>query len=264
MMPEALSLAKAETAVRDMQNFKLTLCYDGTRYKGWQRQGNTGGTIQEKLETVLSRLLEQPVELAASGRTDAGVHARRQVCSFRANTLLEPDDLLRRLRSFLPEDIGAVSLEPAPPRFHARLSCVEKTYVYRIWNSEAPNVFERRYVLPVPESLDLPTMEKAAALLCGEHDFAAFCSVKNSKKSTLRHLRDISLEQKGPELRLSFTGDGFLYNMVRILTGTLLEVGLGQRQPEEMGEILASRDRARAGATAPAKGLTLWDVRYEN
>ena len=264
MVTVAVEAAKEKTAVRDMRNFKLTLCYDGTRYKGWQRQGNTGGTIQEKLETLLSRLLEQPVELAASGRTDAGVHARRQVCSFRADTALAPDTLLQEIRAHLPDDIGAVSLELAPPRFHARLSSVEKTYVYRIWNSEAPNVFERRYVLPVPESLDLAAMGRAAALLCGEHDFAAFCSVKNSKKSTVRHLRDISLEQKGPELRLSFTGDGFLYNMVRILTGTLLEVGLGQRQPEEMGEILASRDRTRAGATAPAKGLTLWDVRYEN
>ncbi len=247
-----------------MQNFKLTLCYDGTRYRGWQRQGNTGGTLQEKLETVLSRLLEQPVELAASGRTDAGVHARKQVCSFRAETTLEPDVLLQELRAHLPEDIGAMSLELAPPSFHARLSCVEKTYVYRIWNSEAPNVFERHYVLSVPEPLDLPAMERAAALLCGEHDFAAFCSVKNSKKSTVRHLRAITLEQNGAELRFSFTGDGFLYNMVRILTGTLLEVGLGQRQPEAMAAILASRDRAQAGPTAPSKGLTLWEVRYEN
>ena len=245
-----------------MQNYKLTLCYDGTRYKGWQRQGNTPGTIQEKLETILSRMLEQPVELAASGRTDAGVHARRQVCSFRAETRLTPEELLRELRVHLPEDIGAISLETAPPRFHARLSCKEKTYLYRIWNSDVPEVFQRRFVLPLPEPLDQAAMEQAAALLCGKHDFAAFCSVKNSKKSTVRKLRRISILREGDELRLYFTGDGILYNMVRILTGTLLEVGLGLRRPEDMSAILASRDRSQAGPTAPAKGLTLWAVEY--
>ena len=245
-----------------MQNYKLTLCYDGTRYKGWQRQGNTPGTIQEKLETILSRMLEQPVELAASGRTDAGVHARRQVCSFRAETRLTSEELLRELRVHLPEDIGAISLETAPPRFHARLSCKEKTYLYRIWNSDVPEVFQRRFVLPLPEPLDQAAMEKAAELLCGEHDFAAFCSVRNSKKSTVRKLRRISILREGDELRLFFTGDGFLYNMVRILTGTLLEVGLGLRRPEDMNAILASRDRSQAGPTAPAKGLTLWSVEY--
>ena len=245
-----------------MQNYKLTLCYDGTRYKGWQRQGNTPGTIQEKLETILSRMLEQPVELAASGRTDAGVHARRQVCSFRAETRLTPEELLRELRVHLPEDIGAISLETAPPRFHARLSCKEKTYLYRVWNSAEPNVFERRLLCPFPAPLDAGAMEGAAALLCGTHDFIAFCSVKNSKKSTVRKLRRISILREGDELRLYFTGDGFLYNMVRILTGTLLEVGLGLRRPEDMSAILASRDRSQAGPTAPAKGLTLWAVEY--
>lgn len=245
-----------------MQNYKLTLCYDGTRYKGWQRQGNTPGTIQEKLETILSRMLEQPVELAASGRTDAGVHARRQVCSFRAETELMPEELLRELRVHLPEDIGAISLETAPPRFHARLSCKEKTYLYRVWNSDVPEVFQRRFVLPLLEPLDQAAMEQAAALLCGEHDFAAFCSVRNSKKSTVRKLRRISILREGDELRLFFTGDGFLYNMVRILTGTLLEVGLGLRRPEDMNAILASRDRSQAGPTAQAKGLTLWSVEY--
>ena len=246
-----------------MRNFRLTLCYEGTRYKGWQKQGNTGQTLQEKLEAVLSRLLEQPVELAGSGRTDAGVHARRQVCSFRAETPLPCAELLTRLRERLPEDIGAVSLEEAPPRFHARLSCTGKTYVYRIWNSEAPNVFERRFMTPFPAKLDLVAMEKAAALLCGEYDFSAFCANRHMKKSAVRTLQRIEFERDGDELRLSFTGDGFLYHMVRILTGTLLEVGVGQRRPEEMPEILASRDRAQAGATAPAQGLTLWDVYYE-
>ena len=245
-----------------MPNYKLTLSYEGTRYKGWQRQGNTAGTIQEKLESLLGRILGQPVELAASGRTDAGVHARMQVCSFRAETELSPAALLLELRRYLPEDIGAEALEEAPPRFHARLNCREKTYVYRIWNSSAPNVFTRRWQYRVEEPLDLAAMEKAAALLCGEHDFAAFCSLKNGRKSTVRQLRAVRFRREGEELQICFTGDGFLYNMVRILTGTLLEVGLGLRAPEDMPRILESRDRALAGPTAPAAGLTLWEVLY--
>ena len=244
------------------RNFMLTLCYEGTRYRGWQKQGNTGQTLQEKLEALLSRLLAQPVELAGSGRTDAGVHARRQVCSFRAETELSCEALLRELREHLPEDIGALALEEAQPRFHARLSCTGKTYCYRVWNSETPCVFERRWVYILPGALDLEAMERAAALLLGEHDFSAFCSAKRMKKSAVRRLRRIELEREGEELRLYFTGDGFLYNMVRILTGTLLEVGLGQRRAEELPDILASRDRRRAGFTAPAQGLTLWDVYY--
>ena len=245
-----------------MPNYMLKLCYDGTRYKGWQKQGNTAGTIQDKLETILSRLLDQPVELAASGRTDAGVHAREQVCSFRADTVLSTEELLRRLRAHLPEDIGALSLEIAPPRFHARLSCVGKTYVYRIWNSREPDVFERKYRTCVPEPLDLDAMRRAAELLCGQHDFAAFCSAKPGKKSTVRELRSVQIEKDGAQLRLIYAGSGFLYNMVRILTGTLLEVGKGLRQPEEMSRILASRDRRMAGPTAPAQGLFLWQVDY--
>ena len=129
-----------------MRNFRLTLAYDGSRYKGWQKQGNTPNTIQGKLETLLSRILEQPVEVNGSGRTDAGAHAKMQVASFRAETDIECEDLLRQMRTYLPEDIGVLSLTEAAPRFHARLNCVEKTYVYRIWNSDAPNVFERKYM----------------------------------------------------------------------------------------------------------------------
>lgn len=245
-----------------MQNYKLILSYDGGRYKGWQKQKNTAGTIQEKMESILSRMLAQPVELAASGRTDAGVHARKQVCSFHAETDGTPEEMLHALRGYLPDDIGALSLEPAPPRFHARLSCIGKTYVYRIWNSEEPDVFQRKYRVFVPEPLDIPAMRRAAELLCGEHDFAAFCSAKPGKKSTVRELRSVRIVQDGGELDLIFSGSGFLYNMVRILTGTLLEVGMGHRRAEEIPGILASRDRSKAGPTAPAQGLFLWDAEY--
>ena len=245
-----------------MRNFKLTLCYDGGRYRGWQRQGNTENTIQAKMEAILSRLLGQEIELAASGRTDAGVHARCQVCSFRAETEADVRFMLTELRKYLPEDIGALSLEEAPARFHARLSCREKTYLYRVWNSAQPNVFERKYLHVFPEALDLDVMHEAAALLLGEHDFSAFCTNPRMKKSAVRRLTEIRIERAGAEVRLFYTGGGFLYNMVRIMTGTLLEVGAGRRSAESVRAALESRDRAQAGPTAPAQGLILWDVRY--
>ncbi len=245
-----------------MKNFRLTLCYDGTRYRGWQKQGNTENTIQGRLERLLSRQLGQEIEVNGSGRTDAGAHARMQVASFRADTELEAGEILRRLREYLPEDIGAISVEEAAPRFHARLNCAGKTYVYRIWNSEAPNVFERRYMWSMADALDMAAMRRAAALLCGEHDFMAFCSNKRMKKSTVRRVDEIEIERIGGEVRFTLSGSGFLYNMVRIIVGTLVEVGRGERSAESVTETLASLDRQRAGQTAPACGLILWEVRY--
>ena len=169
-----------------MPNFCMTLSYDGTRYNGWQRQGNTPDTIQGRLEAVLSDLLDQPVEVAGSGRTDAGVHARMQTASFRARTDLPAPELLRQLRARLPGDIGVLTLTEAAPRFHARLSCRGKTYVYRIWNSETPNVFERRYVYALAQPLDTAAMQRAAALLCGTHDYTSFCANRRMKKSAAR------------------------------------------------------------------------------
>lgn len=246
-----------------MPNYRLTLCYDGTRWKGWQKQGNTDHTIQGKLETLLSRLLDQPIEVAASGRTDAGTHAKRQVVSFRAKTALSTQEILDGLRRYLPADIGAVSLEQVEPRFHARFSCTGKTYTYRIWNSNEPNVFERNYLYHLHETLDVPAMRRAAEDLCGTHDYKAFCSLKRTKKSTVRRVDSITIQELGPELLFTFEGNGFLYHMVRILVGTLLEVGRGNLRPEEMGDILVSQDRKRAGETVPACGLCLVDVRYE-
>ena len=245
-----------------MPNFKLVLCYEGTRYNGWQKQGNTPRTIQEKLESALGGALGMPADLAGSGRTDAGVHARRQVSSFRADTRMTPEEILLALRRMLPEDIGAVSLEIAPPRFHARLSCRDKAYVYRIWNSALPNVFERRTMLQIPEPLDLDRMREAAAQLLGSHDFSAFCANKHMKKSAVRTLYDISINREGDEVRLSFSGNGFLYNMARIMAGTLIQCGQGLMLPGEMAGILRSKDRLQAGPTAPAQGLTLWEVNY--
>lgn len=245
-----------------MNNYKLTLCYDGTRYDGWQRQGNTKNTLQATLEGALSDVLGVPVEAAASGRTDAGVHALGQVVSFRSETDLSADKILCKLRDRLPADIGALSLEAAPPRFHARLSCRGKTYIYRVWNSDVPCVFERRYVHIIPEKLDEDAMRQAAPALCGTHDYQSFCSAKKMKHSTVCTVESIDIDRCGNELRFTYTGDGFLYNMVRILTGTLLDVGRGLRRPEDMAGILSALNRAAAGPTAPAKGLFLARVTY--
>lgn len=246
----------------DIRNFVLTVCYDGTKYHGWQKQGNTDNTVQAKLEALLSRLLEQDIELAGSGRTDAGVHARAQVCSFKAETALSCAELLELIRRYLPEDIGVSELSEADARFHARLSAKRKTYVYRIWNSSAPNVFERRYMYAYPDALDADIMREAAAVMLGTHDYSAFCSLKRMKKSPVRTVEAIDIDRFGDELRMSFTGNGFLYNMVRIMVGTLIEVGSGQRSIASVGAAISSLDRANAGFTAPACGLILWQVDY--
>ena len=246
-----------------MPNYCMTLCYDGTRYRGWQRQGNTPNTIQARIETALSEILEQPIEVQGSGRTDAGVHARMQTASFRAKTKLPPDAIQKRLRAALPPDIGVPALREAQPRFHARLNCTGKTYVYRIWNSEAPNVFDLRWQHIVTAPLDLEAMQRAGDALCGTHDFTSFCANKHMKKSAVRTLRAVTVIPAGDEVRLAFTGDGFLYHMARILAGTLIEVGLGMRSPDEMPSVLDAHDRAAAGQTAPAKGLILWETEYD-
>ena len=244
-----------------MRNLRLDICYDGTRYRGWQRLPGREDTIQGKLETALSRILGEPIEISGSGRTDAGVHARGQVANFHCNSTMPAEDILSQLRRYLPEDIGIYSCKDCSERFHARLNAKEKTYRYRIWNSEEPCVFERRWVAVMPEKLNIPAMEAAARHLCGEHDFSAFCGNAKIKKSTVRYIRSIEILPMGEEVRLRFTGNGFLHNMVRILVGTLVEVGRGERPPESVGELFGNK-RADAGFLAPAKGLCLEEVMY--
>ncbi len=246
-----------------MRNFKLLLAYDGSRYKGWQRLGNGENTIQAKIEAVLSKMLDRPVEVTGSGRTDAGVHALRQFANFHADTDLSCEYILHYLRSYLPEDIGVISVEEADPRFHSRLHAVKKVYRYRIWRSEEPCVFQRKYVWTMTEPLDLAAMNEAAEHLVGTHDFRSFCSNKHMKKSSVRRLDSIEIREEGKELWMTFSGNGFLYHMVRILVGTLLSVGKGEMQPSQMMEILEARNRELAGMTVPAKGLCLMEVEYE-
>ena len=244
-----------------MRNLRLDICYDGTRYRGWQRLPGKDDTIQGKLETTLSRILGETIEISGSGRTDAGVHAKHQIANFHCDSAMTAEEILDQLRRYLPEDIGIHSCKDVSPRFHARLNAKEKTYLYRIWNSESPCVFDRRYVTVMPERLNLNAMQEAADYLCGEHDFSAFCGNAKMKKSTVRFIRRIAIERCGDEIRLYFTGNGFLHNMVRILTGTLVEVGRGERTPESIPELFGNK-RAEAGFLAPAKGLCLEEVMY--
>lgn len=246
-----------------MKNYAMTVQYDGTRYNGWQRQGNTPNTIQGKLEDILGKLCGHRVEIHGSGRTDKGAHALGQTASFRIETGLDDTELARYMNNYLPEDIAVVALAEADERFHSRLCAMSKTYIYRIWNSSVPNVFERKYMYTVPEEIDLDKMNRAAECFSGTHDFRPFSSVKGHKKSTVRTIYYIGAERLGNEIRITVKGNGFLYNMVRIISGTLLEVGLGMRNPESVADVFERADRSAAGATLPAKGLTLLKVDYD-
>lgn len=244
-----------------MRNLRLDLCYDGTRYRGWQRLQGVDNTIQGKLEQTLSRILGEEIEISGSGRTDAGTHALGQVANFHCESSMALEEILSQLRRYLPEDIGIYSCMEVHPRFHARLNAKTKTYCYRIWNSENPCVFERRFVTILPEKLDLSAMKQAASYLEGEHDFSAFCAAKGKKKSTVRQVHHIEIERKGEELQLTFTGNGFLYNMVRIMVGTLVEVGMGLRTPESVTALFGA-SRGSAGRLMSAQGLCLMEVTY--
>lgn len=243
-------------------NYKLTIQYDGTRYDGWQRQGNTDNTLQGRLEGVLSRMVGKPVEIQGAGRTDAGVHARGQVASVHLPEGYTPQEVQNYLNRYLPEDVAVVEVVEVGERFHARLSATGKEYRYHIRMGSVPDVFARKYQYRVEEPLDLAAMERAAGYLTGKHDFRSFCGNRRFKKSTVREVFHIGVEVCGSDLTLVYRGDGFLYNMVRILTGTLLEVGLGQRTPESMVAVLEARERTAAGKTAPAQGLVLQEVYY--
>ena len=244
-----------------MRNLRLDICYDGSRYRGWQRLSGTDQTIQGKIEAALSRILEEPIEISGSGRTDAGVHARGQVANFHCESRMPVQEILLNLRRYLPEDIGIYSCKEVSDRFHARLNAKEKTYLFRIWNSEKPCVFDRKFVAVFPERLDLDLMRKAAAYLCGEHDFSAFCGNPKFKKSTVRFVRAIELLPCGDEIRILVTGNGFLHSMVRIIVGTLIEVGRGERQADSIPKLFGGK-RAQAGFLAPAQGLCLLEVFY--
>ena len=244
-----------------MRNVRLDVCYDGTRYRGWQRLKGSDYTIQAKLENALTRILDEPIEISGSGRTDAGTHALMQVANFHCNSDMPAEEILQQLRRYLPEDIGIYSCRNVSPRFHARLNAKTKTYRYRVWNSQEPCVFDRKFVYVDPQPVDLNQMQLAAAYFCGDHDFSAFCANKHMKKSTVRYIEDFQIVRVGNELVFTVTGNGFLHHMVRIMVGTLLEVGRGQRKATSIPELFGA-DRAEAGALIPACGLCLMEVNY--
>jgi len=247
-----------------MRNLRLEMCYDGSRYRGWQRLPGAENTIQGKLEQTLTRILGEKIEVSGSGRTDAGVHAMGQVASFHCENPMPAEEILKQLRRYLPEDIGIYSCKEAAPRFHARLNARGKTYCYRIWNSEAPCVFQRRYVACFPERLDVEAMNRAGQQMLGEHDFAAFCTRAKVKKSTVRCITALRVACIGNEIQITVTADGFLYNMVRAITGTVLYAAEGKLTPEDIPEILASGDRSLAGPTVPPGGLYMTRLWYED
>ncbi len=244
-----------------MRNLRLDLCYDGTKYKGWQRLPGTENTIQSKLETALSRILEEPIDVVGSGRTDAGTHAKWQVANFHCQSDMPSQQILEQLRRYLPEDIGIYSCRNVSQRFHARLNAKTKTYVYRLWNSEKPCVFDRKFVYKDTSELSVAAMREAAVYFMGTHDFSAFCANKNMKKSTVRCIMDLKIEELDGEIRFVVTGNGFLHHMVRIMVGTLLEVGRGERDANSI-PVLFGAQRAEAGALVPACGLCLMEVTY--
>ena len=244
-----------------MRNLRLDICYDGTKYKGFQRLTNPDHTIQGKLEQTLTRLLGEDIEVSGSGRTDAGTHALRQVVSFHCESQMPCDVILSGLRQYLPEDIGVYTCKNVSPRFHARLNAKAKTYRYRVWNSAAPCVFERKYVWIDRDALDVGKMHDAAQLFLGTHDFSAFCGNKNMKKSTVRCIESFSVERQGNEIVFLVTGNGFLQHMVRIMVGTLLEIGKGQRESDSISKLFGGV-RAGAGPAVPACGLCLMEVTY--
>ena len=244
-----------------MRNIRIDMCYDGTRYKGWQRLSATDNTIQAKIEQTLSRILDESITVSASGRTDAGTHAKMQVINFHCNSQIPCDVLLSKLRMYLPEDIGIYSCRNVSERFHARLNAKTKTYCYRIFNSDKPCVFDRKYVHVDSRSFDLDKMRQASQLLIGTHDFSAFCANRKMKKSTVRTLHAVQIERVNDEIIFVLTGNGFLHHMVRIIVGTLLEVGVGQRSADSIATLFGGA-LADTGGAVPSCGLCLMEVTY--
>lgn len=244
-----------------MTNYKITVSYDGTRYNGWQRQGNTNNTIQEKLENVISIMCNKKNEVFSSGRTDAGVHAFKQTVNFKCDTDMSTTEIMEYLNRYLPEDILIKDITIVDERFHSRLNAISKTYCYSI-TYQKPDVFMRKYVYYTDEVADIELMKEASKKLVGTHDFLGFSSLGKSKKSTVRTVNFIDISDDDGIIRIRINADGFLYNMVRIICGTLYDIGCGKISPDVIDEVFKSKVRSDAGVTFPAKGLMLMEVIY--
>ncbi|MFU0823989.1 tRNA pseudouridine(38-40) synthase TruA [Clostridium sp.] len=245
-----------------MRNIKLTIQYDGTKYKGWQKLGNENNTIQGKIEKVLTKITGENIELIGSGRTDAGVHAYNQIANFKTNSNISNEKLLEDCYKFLPLDIVIKNAEDVNDRFHARYNALEKIYTYKIYNDSTHDVFKRKYSYHVKEELNIEKMREAALVFIGRHDFKSFTALKSKKKSTIREIYSIDIIKNNADIDIVFRGNGFLYKMVRILTGTLVDAGLDKITPEDIKNIMEQKDRSIAPPTAPAHGLFLSEVIY--
>ena len=246
-----------------MRNIKLTIEYDGKEFNGWQKQPNKLN-IQGNIEQAIKLVTGEEVELFASGRTDAGVHAFGQVANFKTNSLIPIEKIPIALNTNLKKSIRIVEAEEVDERFHSRLSCKRKTYRYVINNSSCESAIYRNLETYIPIKLDVNKMKEAAKYFEGEHDFKSFKASGTSSKSSVRIIYELEiLEKANDRIYIEVTGNGFLYNMVRIISGTLVDVGLGKIKPEEIQEIIDCKDRNKAGKTLPAHGLFLMNVEYD-
>ena len=245
-----------------IKNYKFTISYDGSRYYGWEHQPNTDLTIQGKIENVISRMVGKDVEVLGAGRTDAGVHALAMIAHAHFDTDMSEKEIKEYVNSYLPDDISVTDVSIASDRFHSRYNAIGKTYRYTCYVGENKPIFDRKYVYYLDSVPDVDSMRKAAVYLMGEHDFASFCSNPRMKKSTVRLVDKIDIERNGNYITFTYHGTGFLQHMVRILTGTLLEVGFGKRSVESIPELIEMKKRSEAGPTAPAQGLCMIKVDY--
>jgi tRNA pseudouridine38-40 synthase len=250
------------------QRYRLDISYDGKRYKGWQRlgPGDKAETVQGKIETALSRILDKSIEIEGAGRTDAGVHALDQVATFSTEARIDTKSILEELNFYLPEDIAVQKLSLVYTGFHARYSATSKTYQYRILNASIPDPFLHRYALYLAQTLNVELMRKASADFLGEHDFTAFTTAKSKKKSMVRKIEFIEILTQdrpgGRDIQIRIKANGFLHNMARKMVGTLIETGLGRVPETRVREMLESLDRSLSSELAPPHGLYLESVAY--
>ena len=244
-----------------MRNLKVIMAYRGTAYHGYQKQDNAI-TVQEVVEKCVSRVLDTPTDIIGCSRTDTGVHANEFCFSLKTERQIPVRNFIRGVNGYLPSDISILSCEDAADDFHARFSCKGKEYMYLIHNSECRNPFAEDLQYHYRRNMDLDLMRRAAAHIVGTHDFRSFCSANTDKTDTTRTIYSLDIEKEKDLVKVLVKGDGFLYNMVRIISGTIVDVGLGKIKPEEIPEIINSKDRSKAGKTAQAHGLYLNKVFY--
>lgn len=245
-----------------MRNIKIIIEYDGSRYKGWQKQTKDVNTVQGRIEDVLNEIMGEEIQLIGCGRTDAGVHALNYTANFHTNSTINNDDLLIYLNDKLPDDIGVKSIKNASERFHSRYNILSKTYLYKINNSLYNNVFGRKYIHNVREHLNLEKMRECSEIFIGTHDFQSFTTLKSKTKSTVRTINYININEINNTVEIEINGNGFLWNMVRIILGTLIEAGKGNLSKDDIVDIIKAKKRSDAGPMVPAKGLFLKDVEY--